>query len=64
MASNGLVANQSKTEFLLLNEKSTNEPPLTAALKLNRHLQCVAPQMIYCLTLTIITIIQLFSHSQ
>ena len=29
MASNGLVANQSKTEFLLLNERNTKEPPLT-----------------------------------
>ena len=29
MASNGLVANQTKTEFLLLNEKNKNEQKLT-----------------------------------
>ena len=29
MASNGLVANQSKTEFLLLDEKNNSEPSLT-----------------------------------
>ena len=32
MASNGLVANESKTEFLMLNEKRKNEEPLTEIL--------------------------------
>ena len=39
MASNGLVANQGKTEFLLLNEKTSTGPPLTEILVGNSTIQ-------------------------